>query len=543
MREYKHFGVMLDMSRNGVMRIEEVKNLIAYLEKMGYNMLELYTEDTFKIEDEPYFGYLRGGYSKEEIKELDAYAREHGIELVPCIQTLAHMYTLKRVPQYYDLFDCRDVLWVGKKETYDLLEKMFKTMAECYTSRLINIGMDEAHMLGLGRYLLENGFRDRYDIISEHLHKVLDIAEKYGFRCHMWSDMFFRLANNGDYYPIDDKDIEIPERVKEQTPKNIELTFWSYYQTNKDIYDRMIRAHKAFDREVWFAGGAWTWEGFAPQNYFALKSMIPAMQSCRENGIEHVFITMWGDDGAECSFYSALPSLYAIRQFAVGNEDMASIKAGFKEMFGFDFDEYMLLDLPNHIYRNGEFEMNYNAFVPTLMYQDCFLGIYDCALQKVDYTDFKNYADRLRAVKNNMGELEYVFDYIEKLCDFLSVKAYLGIESRKAYKTGDIAEMKALANRYELAIEKLDAFAVSFRYRWEKENKPFGWEVQDIRLGGLRQRLQTCLDKIYRYINGEIAKIEELEEEVLPFGNKDRFYLHRYVDICTTNIFSHNIFD
>jgi hypothetical protein len=142
-----------------------------------------------------------------------------------------------------------------------------------------------------------------------------------------------------------------------------------------------------------------------------------------------------------------------------------------------------------------------------------------------------------------MGELEYVFDYIEKLCDFLSVKAYLGIESRKAYKTGDIAEMKALANRYELAIEKLDAFAESFRYRWEKENKPFGWEVQDIRLGGLRQRLQTCLDKIYRYINGEISKIEELEEEVLPFGNKDRFYLHRYVDICTTNIFSHNIFD
>ena len=42
---------------------------------MGYNTLELYTEDTLAIEGEPYFGYLRGSYTAAEIKDWDAYAK------------------------------------------------------------------------------------------------------------------------------------------------------------------------------------------------------------------------------------------------------------------------------------------------------------------------------------------------------------------------------------------------------------------------------------------------------------------------------------
>ena len=46
---------MLDMSRNGVMKVEKVKEFIDYLAKMGYNSLQLYTEDTFEVNNEPYF--------------------------------------------------------------------------------------------------------------------------------------------------------------------------------------------------------------------------------------------------------------------------------------------------------------------------------------------------------------------------------------------------------------------------------------------------------------------------------------------------------
>ena len=67
----KRYGVMLDLSRNGVMKVDEIKKMIVYLAKMGYNALELYLEDTYEIEGEPYFGHLRGRYSKKELKEIN----------------------------------------------------------------------------------------------------------------------------------------------------------------------------------------------------------------------------------------------------------------------------------------------------------------------------------------------------------------------------------------------------------------------------------------------------------------------------------------
>ncbi|MBR3961408.1 MAG: hypothetical protein IKK13_04255, partial [Clostridia bacterium] len=59
-------GVMLDCSRNGVMRVDTVKRYAKLLSDMGYNTLMLYTEDTFEVDNQPFFGYMRGRYTKEE---------------------------------------------------------------------------------------------------------------------------------------------------------------------------------------------------------------------------------------------------------------------------------------------------------------------------------------------------------------------------------------------------------------------------------------------------------------------------------------------
>ena len=61
------FGVMLDCSRNAVMKPEQVKKFATVLKSFGYNMFQLYTEDTYEVENEPYFGYMRGRYTAEEL--------------------------------------------------------------------------------------------------------------------------------------------------------------------------------------------------------------------------------------------------------------------------------------------------------------------------------------------------------------------------------------------------------------------------------------------------------------------------------------------
>ena len=81
-KTFNKFGVMIDCSRNAIMTVDELKKFMTVIAKMGYNQVHLYMEDTYEV-DERMFGYLRGKYTKEELKELDDFAYNLGIELVP----------------------------------------------------------------------------------------------------------------------------------------------------------------------------------------------------------------------------------------------------------------------------------------------------------------------------------------------------------------------------------------------------------------------------------------------------------------------------
>ena len=108
----ENIGLMLDCSRGAVPTVDTLKELIDLLSAMGYNRLELYTEDTYEIEGRPFFGYMRGRYSGEEIRTVDAYAKGKGIELVPCIQVLAHLEHIFRWDEFVPMRDCNDILLV-----------------------------------------------------------------------------------------------------------------------------------------------------------------------------------------------------------------------------------------------------------------------------------------------------------------------------------------------------------------------------------------------------------------------------------------------
>ena len=131
-KKYERLGVMIDMSRNAVMNVTALKEYLVLLKKMGYNSVMLYTEDTYEVEGEPFFGYMRGRYSVAEMQELDEYANSLGIELIPCIQTLAHLNQALRwgtIP-----VDCNDIMLCDDERVYDLIDRMFKTLKKGFKS-------------------------------------------------------------------------------------------------------------------------------------------------------------------------------------------------------------------------------------------------------------------------------------------------------------------------------------------------------------------------------------------------------------------------
>lgn len=516
----KMLGVMLDCSRNSVLNVETVKKYADIIKKMGYNTLMLYTEETYEVDNQPFFGHLRGRYSKEELKELDTYCKNIGIELVPCIQTLAHLEIMfKWGGVYADVNDCADILLVDEEKTYKLIEDMISSLRQCFSTNKIHIGMDEAHRVGTGKYKKNNNeTEDRFDIINRHLHRVCEIADKYGFEPMIWSDMFCKLALNvEDQYESSENAEKILEKA--QLPENVSLVHWDYYSEDYNRYANMIKTNKLFGRKVYFAGGAWTWKGFSPDNDYSMKTTKASFKACNDIGVDGMLITVWGDNGGECSKFAVLPSLMYASEISKGNFDMENIKEKFKDATGCDFDSFLLfdkLDTPGSKHSdNPTYSNNPSKY---LLYNDIFMGIRDYLCSMEDGKYYSELAQKIYSA-DGKGEFGYLFERFGKLAEVLSIKANLGIRIREAYLKKDMPGLKAIVNDCDTLLKKLKEFHKIYQSEWFLENKPHGFDVQDIRLGGLMQRIESCKDRLIQYINGEIHKIPEIEEPVLNQKN------------------------
>ena len=517
---FRRLGTMIDCSRNAVMKPDAVKKWIDVTADLGYNALMLYTEDTYEVGEEPYFGYARGRYSKAELKDIDAYAAAKGMELIPCIQTLAHLNAIARWPEYAPHMDIADILLARDERTYTLIERMFETISECFTSKCVHIGMDEAHLFGRGRFLTRYGDVDRTAAMLEHLERVAEMGKRRGLSLAMWSDMFYRLAAGGEYYAAG---AEIDKSVGRRIPENVELVYWDYYSTDTARYDKMLKSHAGIKPGTWFAGGLWSWEGFAPHNAFSIRATEAALAACEENGVQDVFLTLWGDDGAECAKFALLPSLFYAAQRARGNGDLADIQKKFEEKFGVSWESFMLLDLPGSANDEKDRIVNCEKY---LLYNDPFQGLFDSTLAGGEGEGFAQCA---RALENapETGEWAYLFRTQKALCRVLEYKAEHGQRTRAAYQAGDRAALTALTEAYRTAEDRLGELYEAFREQWDRENKSCGFEVQDIRLGGLRQRLRHCRESLERYLAGELEAVEELAAPQLDVSGKGADFAKR----------------
>ena len=146
----KKCGPMLDVSRNAVLKVEKIKEYIEYTAMMGLNQFILYIEDMYELDGHPYFGYMRGRYTKEELKEIDDYAYSFGIEVIANVQTLAHMERYLHWDESIPVRDTFECMIAENEDTYKFIDKIFETISSTIRSRTLLIGMDEARGLGTG---------------------------------------------------------------------------------------------------------------------------------------------------------------------------------------------------------------------------------------------------------------------------------------------------------------------------------------------------------------------------------------------------------
>lgn len=509
---FKLDGSMVDMSRDAVMNVKTVKFMLRKMALMGMNAFMLYTEDTYEIEGRPYFGYMRGRYTKDELRELDAYALSLGIELIPCIQVLGHLATHLRWEAAIPYRDTQNALLVGAEETYALIEDMFKTVSESFTSKRLHMGMDETHDLATGAFLDKNGYRAREDVYLDHLNRVVELAKKYGFSPMMWSDMFYELAaENGmrAYNPA----IVITDEIAKRVPKGVQPVFWDYYHDEEEHYVVNIEKHKLLGENTMFAGGIWMWSGHCPQFKRSLSATPPALEACKKGGVSDVIATVW-HNGSECSLVLSVAALawYASYDYS-GSFDIDSIRHTFEMVCpGARYDDFMATEIPEFPHGGAA------GLTRALLYNDPLIGLIDAHLTKIEMQEYYREASlKLKDIGRDLEVFKFAFEVVYKLSVLLENKADYGVRLKKAYDAADKNALRLLLDECDVIISKIEQLRDAHRKAWFEHNKPFGWEIHDIRYGGLIMRFGTAKMRISDYLDGKISTIEELDAERIPF--------------------------
>ncbi len=506
-------GIMLDMSRGGVMKVSKVKEYMEYMALFGLNTLLLYMEDVYEVGKYPYFGYLRGRYSQEELKEIDRYGNSLGIEVIPCIQTLGHFEQYNKWKESEDIRDTAGVLLAEDERTYAFIDELIRTVSECFTTRKIHIGMDEAWDLGTGNYLKRKGYKNGTELFCNHIERVAEITRKYGLSPMIWSDMYFRLASqDGDYY---DCEADIPVSVKQKLPDGMSIVYWDYYHTDENIYEGMIRKHHKITDRIVFAGGIWCWNGFVPDVNFTMETTKAALAACKREGIQNIIGTVWEDDGCETDHSFSLPGamLYGEASYcdALSMERLNRIS---ELLFHVSFTNFISLSEAAKPVEKSD------LIVKQILYADPLLNMLETEMAEESIQEkYRKLADKYFALAKQEGYFDKYFEYIGAVCKLAYEKVKFSIQLKESY--GDKEKMKTIClESLKNACKDLEEIHYKL---WNESYKPQGFENIDSRYGGLMMRIKTAERRIREYIAGELETLEELDEKKLPFVNQNYY--------------------
>ena len=517
--ETAHFdtrAVQVDFSRGAVFKTDTVKMCLDYLACMGINTFLMYIEDMFKMEKYPHFGYMRGSFSVEELREIDDYAYELGIEVIPAVEFLGHM------EQYLKWYEAAPVkcnvntLLMGEEATYEFIEEIAVTLRRAFRSKRMVIGYDEAPQANLGTYIKKYGYRDYIDSTMEHLDKVQKICARHDWRLISATDIFFsHCSPTGVQF---DKDTAFPEGFADKIP-DVDLLYWDYGHLNEEEYISMMERHSELGKKVIFQGALWGFSDILPRYEFTFRGLIPGLRAAMRYGLKEAFVCIWGDDGNECNnmyeFFSV--PVFSEHCFKGLSCTMNDIFDMCKFLFGVEpgfFRPISECAIPYIVHPN--WGLSDEFFGKRLFYTDILYnltGTYDF------YRDAKGrYGNSAAELKNTITKDEWKTyeTHAVKIYEILALKADIMVKLKDAYKSGDRAVLEEIAsNELPCLIAMYKDILVSWKAMWLSTCKVFGWEVINGRLGFITARLEYACETLRDYLDGKLETIEEMDVDFI----------------------------
>lgn len=187
--------------------------------------------------------------TQDELRELIAYCKERGLEVIPEVPTLSHCDYIVRAHRELnerceDMYP--DTYCPSNPKTYELVFDILDEIVEVFNPRYINIGHDELYTLG--KCPLCKG-KDPVDLYVGDVEKISDYLKKKKVRTIIWAE---KLLDNlyfpgpGDeihgYGGTGDEVWDIP-RLAEcagKVPKDVILLHWYWSLCSGDAERELL---------------------------------------------------------------------------------------------------------------------------------------------------------------------------------------------------------------------------------------------------------------------------------------------------------------
>ncbi|HEY4208837.1 MAG TPA: family 20 glycosylhydrolase [Puia sp.] len=225
-------GVMMDFAHGGLLTVDEIKRQIDFLASWKTNQYYFYNEVSIAMEGYASLNY-QAAYTKAQIKDIVAYARERHMDVIPFVAFYGHLHDLLKQEKYA-------ALAIGKygeevdprnPQVREILRDWIKQYTQLFSSPFVHVGFDETWETNRISQEVDSSIHSE-QLWLQHLDFVQKEWKKYRKTVLAWTDM-------NSYYPD----------ILSKFPGDVIPVIWEYAPDTNAIHhylDPVLKEKRAF---------------------------------------------------------------------------------------------------------------------------------------------------------------------------------------------------------------------------------------------------------------------------------------------------------
>ena len=314
--DFARRGVMLDISRGRMPKLETLLKLAGRLADFKLNELQLYTEHTFAYSKHKSVWQSWGALTGDEIRQLDARCQQLGIDLVPNQNSFGHLQHFLEQPRLKKLAEVSrpyadaggefvrrpSTLAPNHPDTLPFLRGLYDELLPNFSSQFFNVGCDETWDLGRGQSKKLCAAKGQGRVYLDFLRQIHQEVSGRGKTMMFWGDIILKypklikeLASFGT--PPSggsDRRTESPLPPEGGVPSLVALN-WGYEADHP--FDREAALFAKAKIPFYVCPGTSTWQTLIGRHDNALANLRAAASAGHKHGAMGYLITDWGDGG------------------------------------------------------------------------------------------------------------------------------------------------------------------------------------------------------------------------------------------------------